>query len=760
MRTSVKKEFTSFSVSFEGRIHFMYGDIKNLVTTGVGNLIDPIELALPLPWLHADGTAATQDEITAEWNAVKARSDLNHKKVKAYEKITKLRLENDPIDELISEKASAIEARLRKNYPKYDEWPADAQLGILSMSWAMGADFHFPHFKKAVNQDPPDFAAAAANCHMNDSANPGLKPRNAANKLLFSNAAAAAKNHADPETLYYPNAFDQGPAAAVLPERAGVLLGDSGAPAIQSRPPDLSLTATPAIPDGAKHLHDSVELQAGGNVILHWSCPDAAGVRLHPMELEVKGGTGEQPFRVDATTLFSAEALDESGAVIAQAELLVATHEPTACYSPHATVAAAPAPAVQADAHIFDATGLTWWKDDLCHLAATQQDDARKKNLSLAYGLRMYKELLKWELTETKPGSGTYDGCVYSAEGSPALYTTLRKDFIEDGYVEWPGTLPFLPPDAKTRTIKKQDYSLVKAYGVNWILSGATNCTCSQLAALVAAQPDGKFYVRKKKGEAPLAYDVFGESAKIPLDAPSKEKLSLWKIFEGAFAQARKTTLGKAVVFSDLAKGPYQALQLLGLGTYLGKGEPSNDDENLRLARLGDHGSSTGHAFLVGDVIYKVEFAPKSSKGKKGETMRVLQSSFAKGDGELLPMKGGIDFQAKSLSAGDCDALIADEKTFLDKVDRFHAIKAEDTLWFDDQKRKVHSIEVYRIVQFSANTHLQENLTPIAGKFYTAGGKVDDATTKKYAAINGVSREQQIGKNSVVFARFYAHSDG
>ena len=204
MRNSVSSAFKSFNTKFEGYLTFMYADVKNLVTTGMGNLIDPIGTSLSLPWVNSDGSPASQQQITDAWNAVKARTDLTQKGGKAYKSVTTIRLTDEGIDQLIQRRLKSNESTLRSTYPGYDSWPADAQLAVLSMAWAMGPAFKFGTFKKQVNGDPPDFAAAATSSHMNDAGNPGLVPRNAANKKLFENAAAVLKNKADPDKLYYP----------------------------------------------------------------------------------------------------------------------------------------------------------------------------------------------------------------------------------------------------------------------------------------------------------------------------------------------------------------------------------------------------------------------------------------------------------------------------------------------------------------------------------------------------------------------------
>src|SRR4029453_7562541 len=62
--TSIRDGFLAFSRPLEGRVPWMYLDIKGLVTTGVGNLIDPVGLASKLPFVHkGDGSPASEVDI-------------------------------------------------------------------------------------------------------------------------------------------------------------------------------------------------------------------------------------------------------------------------------------------------------------------------------------------------------------------------------------------------------------------------------------------------------------------------------------------------------------------------------------------------------------------------------------------------------------------------------------------------------------------------------------------------------------------------
>ena len=157
----------------------MYLDIKSLVTIGVGNLIDPVSEAKVLPFQFKSDPErmATEAEIESEWKAVKTNTALAKKGYKAAAKVTDLELSDEAIGRLIQKRLLANEKLIRKQAPfaKWDAWPADAQLGLLSMAWAMGASAFagFPKFSDSCRV--MDFTAAAAQCKISDAGNPTLK---------------------------------------------------------------------------------------------------------------------------------------------------------------------------------------------------------------------------------------------------------------------------------------------------------------------------------------------------------------------------------------------------------------------------------------------------------------------------------------------------------------------------------------------------------------------------------------------------------
>jgi GH24 family phage-related lysozyme (muramidase) len=190
MHQSVLDIFPKFTCEFEGRVSWMYLDIKGLVTIGLGCLIDPEVTAGHLPFVRLqDKQPANASEICLEWNRIKGMKTLAQKGHLAARQYCALRLLERDIDNLARKRLLDNELILKLAFPDWNNFPADAQLAINSMAWAMGAFFFrkWPRFMKAVNDK--DWNLAAVNCSMRTEGNPGLIPRNKANKKLFLSAA-------------------------------------------------------------------------------------------------------------------------------------------------------------------------------------------------------------------------------------------------------------------------------------------------------------------------------------------------------------------------------------------------------------------------------------------------------------------------------------------------------------------------------------------------------------------------------------------
>lgn len=216
MRDVVRERFYDFNEPMEGAVPWLYQDVKGLVSIGVGILCDPIQLALNLPLVHQDGRPATRNEIASEWLRVKnippnakgqTAAQLGHLYAKPH---TTLRLTRDGLEYTLLTKLNQMDKYLETRFPAYPTWPADAQLGVLSLSWACGPAFRFPKCEAALRMQ--DFRTAAIESFMPEERTiGGLRPRNKANRILFNNAAVSHEFQLDPDVLYYPTDIGSDP---------------------------------------------------------------------------------------------------------------------------------------------------------------------------------------------------------------------------------------------------------------------------------------------------------------------------------------------------------------------------------------------------------------------------------------------------------------------------------------------------------------------------------------------------------------------
>lgn len=197
----VRTSFVRFSTPLEGCVSHLYLDVKGLVTCAIGVLVDPIELALALPWVRADGGRATRAEVAAEWHTIKGRPELARQGHRAAAALCQLHLTAEGVELVTLDKLDAMVRALARRFAEMGEWPAPAQLAVVSLAWACGAGFRFPRLEAALRAW--DFATAADECAMNATGNPGLLPRNRANRRLLLEAADAIAQERSPDVLLF-----------------------------------------------------------------------------------------------------------------------------------------------------------------------------------------------------------------------------------------------------------------------------------------------------------------------------------------------------------------------------------------------------------------------------------------------------------------------------------------------------------------------------------------------------------------------------
>lgn len=199
MRDEVRADWCEWTRQFEGLVLWPYPDILGLVTIAFGDLIDPIDTALGLPFT-INGVPATREQIGAGWLAVKGRRELAQQGYRAAEYVSALRLSVEDAEALALSKLDEMAKHLLSRFPEFEDWPADAQRATLSMAWACGPGFHFPILEGCLHKR--DWTGAAANCTINETGNPGLIPRNKANRALYLAAATPGPSDTQPVAAY------------------------------------------------------------------------------------------------------------------------------------------------------------------------------------------------------------------------------------------------------------------------------------------------------------------------------------------------------------------------------------------------------------------------------------------------------------------------------------------------------------------------------------------------------------------------------
>jgi len=144
VRDAVLGPFAAWNQQFEDYKRFLYADIKGLVTTGIGNLADPIGLALAMPW-KIDGRTASQAEIATAWNAVKSAFNAASTPPKAdwYAHLTNIRLDDGYIRTLVTQTLKANDAMLARRTRATQTGPLMRSSRFIRWrtQWAWGAFF-------------------------------------------------------------------------------------------------------------------------------------------------------------------------------------------------------------------------------------------------------------------------------------------------------------------------------------------------------------------------------------------------------------------------------------------------------------------------------------------------------------------------------------------------------------------------------------------------------------------------------------------
>ncbi len=218
MTDPVRAYAPTFADKFEGKVPWMYLDVKGLVTVARGNLVDPVQYALPLTFMTQDGREADVNEVLSQWNTIKAAKHLakvGHRGVwlvveKAGQQV--LKMSDAEMDRLFFQKFDQNETHLRFRFPDMPSWPQDARLFVHSMAWACGPSFRFPLLEAFLRAK--QFQNCIKEANINSVGNLGVEPRNVANRILLQNAAVVVMSGIDTDVLHYPKALKFPPSEA------------------------------------------------------------------------------------------------------------------------------------------------------------------------------------------------------------------------------------------------------------------------------------------------------------------------------------------------------------------------------------------------------------------------------------------------------------------------------------------------------------------------------------------------------------------
>ena len=167
----------------EGSISHMYLDTRGFVTVGVGNMMKTATEAQARPFVRRDnGTAASDEEIAADFDAVHVRPYGQAYAAGSFKDHTMLDLPGSEIDALLDRRIAGFEAGLRDDFSGYDDYPDRARLGLIDMAFNLGnlgLVTKFPTFTNAARHG--DWETCAKECRRRGIS----KSRNEEVKKLF-----------------------------------------------------------------------------------------------------------------------------------------------------------------------------------------------------------------------------------------------------------------------------------------------------------------------------------------------------------------------------------------------------------------------------------------------------------------------------------------------------------------------------------------------------------------------------------------------
>lgn len=205
MWDATRAAFYGLTLPLESDIPHMYRDIKGYLTWGMGIKDDPgpTMTTRARQWIKCNGYDATDAEIVAEWNKIKAGPI----GADAASKIAGMYCPQAERDQAFWVEVINMEQIIKDQFPSWEDWPADAQLALLSMAWNFGPAFKVPPAPSgggwpdlAAHLDSWNFDWAAGHCQ--PAAGPNQRSRQC--KVLFYQASRSHLRALNAGVLYGP----------------------------------------------------------------------------------------------------------------------------------------------------------------------------------------------------------------------------------------------------------------------------------------------------------------------------------------------------------------------------------------------------------------------------------------------------------------------------------------------------------------------------------------------------------------------------
>ena len=188
---AARDNWPAFSTPLEGCVPHLYCDSLGFVTVAIGALVDSPGAAAALTgWDDPGG-------VVADWHRVKALYQPPPARPLAFTHYAGgPQLSAEGIAAVTEQRLDQAGTALAAVFPSFADWPAPAQAAALSLAWACGAGWprSWPHLTASCLAG--DWLAAAGNCEIRWSDNPGVRPRDWAQRALFLLAAGTPLDEA------------------------------------------------------------------------------------------------------------------------------------------------------------------------------------------------------------------------------------------------------------------------------------------------------------------------------------------------------------------------------------------------------------------------------------------------------------------------------------------------------------------------------------------------------------------------------------